>query len=64
MTDTMADVYGRLWKNNPNERDYPEHWTEENGTYNNTCIVCDNTFIGLKGMRICKACSEKGEKGA
>jgi hypothetical protein len=41
------------------ERSYPDEFPEENGYYENTCVVCKNDFYGHKYRRVCKKCNDK-----
>jgi hypothetical protein len=39
-----------------NPWDWPEDFASENGNYSNTCLRCDQAFIGNKHRRLCKRC--------
>ena len=38
------------------ERDWTEDMEHETGHYLNRCVVCEETFIGLKRRVICRKC--------
>jgi len=38
--------------------DFPEDFNQENGNYENICILCNKTFMGNKHRCICKVCEE------
>ncbi len=38
------------------DRDWPEDFPHENGSYFNQCFVCKETFLGYKRRAICKKC--------
>lgn len=40
------------------ERDFPEEFSHENGTYQCICMVCRKEFIGHKRRVVCKLCSK------
>lgn len=42
---------------NNNERDWPEDFSHENGTYTNQCVSCKHGFIGNKHRSTCKKCA-------
>ena len=39
-----------------NERDFPEDYAHENGTYFNECHFCKSAFVGHKRRVTCKVC--------
>jgi len=41
-----------------NPGDWQVDFSSENGNYQNTCIKCDNTFMGHKYRTICKTCAD------
>lgn len=46
------------WTKLQNEkRDWVEDFKFENGNYRNTCMICQNDFMGGKYRRICKECT-------
>ncbi len=40
-------------------RDFPEDAAHENGNYYNTCVTCDESFIGHKRRYTCRVCMLK-----
>jgi len=40
-------------------RDWPEDLNQENGNYENKCIVCTNYFMGNKHRHECRVCSTR-----
>ena len=38
------------------KRNWPEDYEQENGSYFNVCVYCENQFIGYKRRVVCKSC--------
>ncbi len=45
-----------------NPKNWEEDYPDENGCYQNRCMVCGELFFGHKYRRICKICLTKYEK--
>jgi len=43
----------------PNTKDFPNDAVHENGNYENKCLNCGSTFVGLKRRVMCRECEEK-----
>jgi len=47
---------------NPKGRNWEEDYDHENGRYSNTCISCQEYFIGHKRRVTCKVCDTEAQK--
>lgn len=46
----------------PDELDYKEDFSHENGNYSNICTYCHQEFLGHKRRVVCKKCLNKALK--
>ena len=49
-----------FWLESKEGCDHDEVKAEKSGSgiYSNTCLTCDERFMGYKSRRVCKSCSE------
>lgn len=40
------------------KRSFPEDFGQENGNYQNKCIMCEKIFYGNKHRIVCKLCED------
>jgi hypothetical protein len=62
-TLTPTEKMKKLMVENAGPRDWPEDFSDENGTYTNVCVYCKHEFMGHKRRVVCKWCRPRGAGG-
>ncbi len=59
MSDSGRGGDWRYYEKMKAMRDFPDDAKNENGNYQNKCLLCDEVFVGNKGRVTCRLCEKK-----